>query len=171
MENTHRSGSVRFLRGDADSVTIGDETNIQDLTACHADPGKPLIIGNRITVGHGCILHGCIIEDLCLIGMRSVIMNEARIGKGSIVGAGAVVLENTVIPPFSLVIGSPAVVKKTYQPEILIKIEASAKVYTDRAQTYLFKSGKITRVTSLENRPNIKLENSHKFCNKLETEK
>ena len=124
------------LRGDTEPITIGYETNLQDLTLCHADPGKPLMIGNRVTVGHRCILHGCVIEDECLIGMGAIIMNEARIGRGSIVGAGAVVLEKTIIPPFSLVVGSPAVVKKTYDETVLQQIHRTAQVYVDRCQRY-----------------------------------
>ncbi len=102
------------VRGDLDRIQIGKDTNIQDLSVCHIDSGAPLTIGNGVTVGHGCVIHGCTIEDNCLIGMGAVVMNHARIETGSIIAAGAVVLENTVIPPYSLVTGSPAAVKKTY---------------------------------------------------------
>lgn len=124
------------LRGDTDRITIGERTNIQDLSVCHADEGVPLTIGNGVTVGHRCILHGCTIEDHCLIGMGATIMNEALIGKGSIIGAGAIVLEKTIIPPFSLVVGSPAQVKKTYPEAVIAKINLSAQVYVDRASEY-----------------------------------
>ncbi|MGK0289319.1 MAG: carbonic anhydrase/acetyltransferase-like protein (isoleucine patch superfamily) [bacterium] len=134
-----KNSSVWFntvIRGDTDPITIGNDTNIQDLSMCHADPNQPLIIGNQVTVGHRCILHGCTIEDLCLIGMGAIIMNGAKIGKGSIVGAGAVVLENTIIPPYSLVTGSPAKVKKTYEESIVEIIAASAQTYVDRGNSY-----------------------------------
>ncbi|MBF0236560.1 MAG: gamma carbonic anhydrase family protein [SAR324 cluster bacterium] len=124
------------LRGDTAPITIGEETNIQDLSMAHADPGKPLIIGNRVTIGHRCVVHGCVIEDDCLIGMGAIIMNEARIGRGSIVGAGAIILEKTVIPPFSLVVGSPGQVKKTYDETILATIYRTAKVYMERGAFY-----------------------------------
>lgn len=124
------------LRGDTDLISIGNGSNIQDVTVCHADPGKPMIVGKGVTVGHRCILHGCTIEDHCLIGMGAIIMNGAVIGTGSIVGAGAVVLENTVIPPYSLVVGSPASVKKTYDASVLQLIERSAKVYQERIASY-----------------------------------
>lgn len=124
-------------RGETAPITIGEETNIQDLSMCHADPGKPLTVGNRVTVGHRCIIHGCIIENECLIGMGAIIMNEARIGRGSVVAAGSVVLENVTIPPFSLVAGAPAKVKKTYDEHVLEKIHRLAQVYVDRAQSYI----------------------------------
>lgn len=124
------------LRGDTEPITIGAESNFQDLSMGHADPGKPLIIGNRVTVGHRCIMHGCVIEDDCLIGMGAIIMNEAHIGRGSIVGAGAVVLEGTRIPPFSLVVGNPGKVKKTYDETIIELIRKSAAVYVERGASY-----------------------------------
>ena len=125
------------IRGDTEPIIIGQETNIQDLSMCHADPGKPLIIKNRVTVGHRCILHGCIIEDDCLIGMGAIIMNEAHIGRGSIIGAGAVVLEKMEIPPFSLVVGSPGIIKKTYDESILEQIRRTSDIYANRTQTYI----------------------------------
>ena len=125
------------LRGDNELISVGEETNIQDLSMGHTDPGFPLSLGKRVTVGHNCILHGCLIEDDCLIGMGSIIMNGCQIGKGSIIGAGSVLLEGQVIPPFSLVVGSPAKVKKTYDDTILINIRRSASVYAERAAQYL----------------------------------
>ncbi len=134
-----KQSSVWFqtvIRGDTDPITIGEETNLQDLTLCHADPGQPLIVGNRVTVGHRCILHGCRIEDDCLIGMGATIMNGATIGHSSIIGAGAIVLENTVIPPYSLVVGAPGKVKKTYDAQIVETLRKSAQTYVERAAKY-----------------------------------
>ena len=138
--NVHigRESSVWFntvIRGDFDRISIGERTNIQDLTTCHADEGIPLTIGDGVTIGHRSVIHGCTIEEGCLIGMGAVVMNRAVIGKGAIVAAGAVVLENTVIPPYSLVTGSPARVKKTYQnrEQIDRDIKEMSEIYTGNA--------------------------------------
>ena len=138
-----KNSSVWFntvLRGDMENIIIGDESNIQDLSMGHADPGFPLVLGNRVTIGHHCVLHGCKIEDDCLIGMGAIIMNGVRIGRGSIIGAGAVLLEGMEIPEFSMVIGSPAKIKKTYDESILDNIRKSAKIYVKRSISYREKS-------------------------------
>src|SRR5436190_16243965 len=83
------------LRADQDRISVGDRTNIQDGTVMHADPGVPLVVGDRVSVGHGAILHGCEIGNDVLIGMRATVLNGARIGAESLVAAGAVVLEGT----------------------------------------------------------------------------
>ena len=103
------------VRGDLERITIGERTNIQDLTMCHADADVPLTIGDGVTIGHRCVVHGCTIQDNCLIGMGAIVMNGAVVGTGSVIAAGAVVLENTIIPPYSLVTGSPGKVKKRYE--------------------------------------------------------
>ncbi|WP_291346199.1 gamma carbonic anhydrase family protein [Desulfobacula sp.] len=115
--NVHigKKSSIWFqtvIRGDFDKISVGERTNIQDLCMCHADENIPLKIGNGVTIGHRCVIHGCTIEDECLIGMGAVVMNHSVIGKGSIVAAGTVVLEKTIIPPYSLVTGSPGKIKK-----------------------------------------------------------
>ena len=125
------------LRGDMENITIGDESNIQDLSMGHADPGFPLVVGNRVTIGHHCIVHGCRIEDDCLIGMGAIVMNGVRIGRGSIIGAGAVLLESMEVPEFSLVVGSPANVRKTYDESILENIRESAQIYVKRSISYM----------------------------------
>ena len=125
------------LRGDMENISIGDESNIQDLSMGHADPGFPLVLGNRVTIGHHCVVHGCRIEDDCLIGMGAILMNGVKIGRGSIVGAGAVVLEGTEVPPFSMIAGSPAKVRKTYEESILEDIRGMSQIYVKRTIRYI----------------------------------
>ncbi len=106
------------IRGDTEQITIGAASNIQDLCMVHADPGVPTTVGDRVTVGHRAILHGCRIDDDVLIGMGAILLNRCHIGTGSIVGAGAVVTEGVVIPPNSLVLGAPArVIRDTTDAE------------------------------------------------------
>lgn len=126
------------IRGDMDRISIGRGANIQDVCMCHADEDIPLNIGEGVTVGHRCVVHGCTIEADCLIGMGAVVMNRAVIGNGSVVAAGTVVLEKTVIPPYSLVAGSPGKVKKTYQDrdDILGSIRRSADIYVANARWF-----------------------------------
>ena len=137
-----KKSSVWFqavIRGDEDRITIGDGTNIQDQTTCHADDNVPLTIGNGVIVGHNCVVHGCTIEDDCLIGMGAVVMNHCVVGRGSVIAAGAVVLEGTIVPPHSLVAGSPAVIKKTYDnaDQVLAHIQKGAQTYVDGSRNYL----------------------------------
>ena len=96
------------LRGDISPIVVGPRSNIQDLTMVHVDEGVPCTIGADVGVGHRCVLHGCTIEDGCLIGMGSVLLNNVHVGAGSVIGAGAVVPEGMRIPPGSLVLGVPA---------------------------------------------------------------
>ncbi len=134
-----RKSSVWFssvARGDDNSIVVGDQTNIQDLSILHADANYPLTIGSGVTVGHRCVVHGCTIEDECLIGMGAIIMNGAKIGRGSIIAAGSVVMENVEIPPFSLVAGVPGKVKRTYDTEILERIKKAGEVYVQRGIDY-----------------------------------
>lgn len=115
-------------RGDVNSIKIGKYTNIQDGSIVHVADECPTVIGDYVTVGHRAIIHGCTIEDHCLIGMGAVVLNNAVIGRGSIVAAGAVVKENQVIPPFSLVAGVPAKIMKSISEET-DKIHAQAVKY------------------------------------------
>lgn len=105
------------LRADQESITVGKGSNIQDNCVLHGDAGCDVAVGEFVTVGHGAILHGCTVEDKCLIGMNAVVLDHAVVGAGSIVGAGAVVAAGTIIPPRSLVVGIPAKVKKTLTDE------------------------------------------------------
>jgi carbonic anhydrase/acetyltransferase-like protein (isoleucine patch superfamily) len=99
------------LRGDMAPILVGERSNIQDLTMVHVDENVPCTIGNDVGVGHRAILHGCTVEDFCLVGMGAILLNHVRVGTGSVIAAGAVVTEGMVIPPGSLVMGVPARVK------------------------------------------------------------
>lgn len=96
------------VRSEFERIRVGAETNLQDGTVVHADPGFPTLIGERVTVGHRAVLHGCTVEDDALIGMGAVVLNGATIGRGAVVGAGAVVREGMEVPPMSLAVGVPA---------------------------------------------------------------
>lgn len=135
-----KDSSVWFntvIRGDVNYIRIGERTNIQDLSMLHVEKDLyPLIIGNEVTIGHSVTLHGCRIKDRCLIGMGAIILNNAEIGEESIIGAGTLVTENTVIPPRSLVIGSPGRVKRKVTEEELKWIEVSAQNYVNYVRRY-----------------------------------
>ena len=124
------------VRGDVEAIHIGRETNVQDLACLHADPGIACTLGERVTVGHGAIVHGAIVEDECLIGMRSVLLNGARIGRQSIIGAGTIVTEGKIIPPRSLVVGTPGRVIREVSDEDLRRILQGAQHYVDAAKQY-----------------------------------
>ena len=96
------------LRGDVDRIEVGEDSNLQDNSVVHVDEGSPALIGARVTIGHGAVIHGCSIEDDCLVGMGAVVLTGARIGTGSLVGAGALVREAQVIAPGSIALGMPA---------------------------------------------------------------
>lgn len=100
------------LRGDDERIVLGKDVNVQDGSIIHADPGLPVILGDRVSLGHGAIVHGAIVEDDVLIGMRATVLNGARVGAGSVIAAGAVVRPGMEIPPRSLVVGVPAKVRK-----------------------------------------------------------
>ena len=128
------------IRADIDAVRIGEETNIQDNSSLHQDKDRPLLIGARVVVGHSCTVHGCEIGDDCLIGMGATILSHAKIGNESLVAAGSLVLERQEFPPRSLIMGSPAKVKRPLTDEELERIRANAQAYVARAQIYLEES-------------------------------
>lgn len=106
------------LRGDVHMIRIGANSNVQDCSVLHGMLGKwPVIVGDWVSVGHSVTLHGCVVEDRCLIGMGSTILNGARIGADSIIAAGSLITEGTIIPPGSLVMGSPGKVRRTMTEE------------------------------------------------------
>src|ERR671925_78455 len=106
------------IRGDVNYIRIGARTNVQDGSVVHVMRNThPTVVGDDVTIGHGVLLHGCTIEDRCLIGMGAILLNGCRIGTGSIVAAGSMVLEGMVVPPGSMVMGSPAKVRRALTPE------------------------------------------------------
>jgi carbonic anhydrase/acetyltransferase-like protein (isoleucine patch superfamily) len=124
------------MRGDTDDLVLGERSNLQDNVVVHADPGSPAIIGAGVSVGHGAVVHGCRIGDGCLIGMNATILNRAVIGAQSLVAAGSVVLEDTVIPPRSLVAGVPAKVRRELTDAEIAALAVNADTYADRAIVY-----------------------------------
>jgi carbonic anhydrase/acetyltransferase-like protein (isoleucine patch superfamily) len=126
------------LRGDVHSIRVGANSNVQDCAVLHGMRYKhPVVVGDWITIGHNAIVHGCVIEDACLIGMGAVILNGARIGEGSIIGAGAVITENTVVPANSLWAGVPGKERRKLDPEERESILQYARNYLDYTANYL----------------------------------
>ena len=119
------------LRGDLAPIHIGANTNIQDNCTIHTDVDKPAIIGQHVTVGHNAVVHGCTIEEHCMIGMNAVVLSGALIKTGCIVGAGAVIKEDQVAGPFQLLAGIPAVVKKEFGADILEILDLSVAEYLE----------------------------------------
>lgn len=125
-------GSV--LRADDEEIIIGEDSNVQDLSVMHADPGYPAVLGDRVTVGHRAIVHGARVEDDVLIGMGAILLNGAKIGSGSVIAAGAVVTPGAEIPPASLVAGIPAKVLRPVR-------ESDTAMIGHAFESYVRKSG------------------------------
>ena len=124
------------LRGDIEPIRVGAETNIQDGTIIHTDRGFPAIIGDRVSVGHGVVLHGCTIEEDSLIGMGARVLNGARIGHGAVVAAGALVPEGMEVPPDMLVMGTPAKVRRPVSTEEKERFQKGVGGYMERGKQY-----------------------------------
>ena len=134
-----KNSSVWFnavLRGDIELITIGENSNIQDGSVLHTDPGYPLTVGQGVTVGHIVMLHGCQIADDTLIGIGSIILNNAKIGKNCIIGANSLITENKIIPDNSLVVGSPGRVLRKVTDEEIKLIHENAQHYVDGSKKY-----------------------------------
>ena len=130
------------IRGDVNHIRIGDETSVQDNSVLHVDHRLyPCLVGNRVTVGHSVVLHGCVVEDECLIGMGVTILNNSRIGEGSIIAAGAVVPEHTVVPPRTLWAGVPAKLRRELGDKDRALIREYAQNYLDYVEIYLKEAG------------------------------
>lgn len=124
------------LRGDTESMSVGEGSNIQDLTVMHADYGMPLTVGKHVTVGHKVMLHGCTIGDESLIGIGAVVLNGARIGKNCLVGAGSLVTEGKEFPDGSMIMGTPARVVRQLTPEQIEGLRNSARHYIENARKF-----------------------------------
>ncbi len=125
------------LRGDVNRIVIGNETNVQDNAVLHVDEGDfPLHLGDRVTVGHSAMLHGCTVEDGALIGIGAIVLNGAKIGAGAVVAAGALVSEGVVIPAGSLAMGVPAKVRRQVTDEEKIRFSVNADHYVTLCQSY-----------------------------------
>jgi carbonic anhydrase/acetyltransferase-like protein (isoleucine patch superfamily) len=125
------------IRGDVNSIRIGRQSNIQDNTVIHVEHDAwPTIVGDRVTVGHSATLHGCVIEDDCLIGIGAIILNGAKIGRGAVIAAGALVPEGMEVPPGTMVMGVPAKVKRPLTPEETERFRENAQNYVQYRATY-----------------------------------
>jgi carbonic anhydrase/acetyltransferase-like protein (isoleucine patch superfamily) len=125
------------IRGDAEKIHIGAGSNIQDGTVCHADVGMPLIVGKNVTVGHNAMIHGCTIGDGTLVGINAVILNGAKVGKGCVIGANSLVPEGMEIPDGSMVMGTPARIKRQLTAEQQEFFAINAQHYVANGQQYL----------------------------------
>jgi carbonic anhydrase/acetyltransferase-like protein (isoleucine patch superfamily) len=151
-ENAHVIGDVHIgehssvwyncvLRGDCYYIRIGDYTNIQDGTIIHVTTGEhATIIGNRVTVGHAVVLHGCTVKDRSLIGIGSIVLDGAVIGEDCLVAAGSLVTPGTIIPPRSLVMGSPARVRRELTEAEVARMDENWKHYVEYKDVYLARS-------------------------------
>ncbi|MBO6901960.1 MAG: gamma carbonic anhydrase family protein [Rhizobiaceae bacterium] len=125
------------LRGDNEPIVIGDETNVQENSVMHTDPGFPLTIGKGCTIGHRALLHGCTVGDNSLIGMGAIVLNGAEIGPNSLVGAGALVTEGKKFPAGSLIVGTPARVVRKLDEAAIESLRNSARHYVRNARRFL----------------------------------
>lgn len=118
------------LRGDIEPIRIGADTNVQDLTMVHVDRGMPAVVGPGVGIGHRAVIHGCEIEEDCLIGMGATVLSGATIGRGSVVAANALVTEGTEVPPGSLVVGMPGEVVRSVNDELRERIKSTVEHYS-----------------------------------------
>jgi carbonic anhydrase/acetyltransferase-like protein (isoleucine patch superfamily) len=124
------------VRGDNDTITIGENANVQDGCILHTDPGIPLTVGRNVTIGHKVMLHGCTIGDGSLVGINSVILNRAVVGRHCLVGANALITEKKEIPDGSVVMGSPGKVVRMLDEEEIARLTLSAERYVENARRY-----------------------------------
>ena len=125
-----------ILRGDNEPILVGDESNVQDGSVLHTDMGAPLTIGARVTIGHMAMLHGCLIGDESLIGIKATVLNHAKIGKNCIIGAHALITEGKEIPDRSLVVGAPGKIIREVTDAEIAMLRASAAHYVENGRRY-----------------------------------
>ena len=134
-----KNASIWFgavLRGDNELITIGENSNVQDGSVLHSDPGSPLTIEENVTIGHMVMLHGCTIGAGSLIGIGSIVLNNTKIGKGCLIGANTLISENKEIPDYSMVLGSPGKVVRTLDKETAAALKLSADHYVENWKKY-----------------------------------
>ncbi len=136
LENDASVWFGAVIRGDNDTIELGEGSNVQDGAVLHADPGFPLTVGRGVTIGHQAMLHGCTVGDGSLIGIQSTVLNGAVIGEESIVGACALVAEGKEIPPRSLAVGAPARVVRTLSDEDVAMVRSAAAHYVEKIALY-----------------------------------
>jgi carbonic anhydrase/acetyltransferase-like protein (isoleucine patch superfamily) len=139
-----RAASVWYgcvLRGDLEPIRVGEESNIQDLSLMHVDKGFPATIGRRVTVGHGCVIHGCRVEDDALIGMGAVLLTGCHVGKGALIAAGAVVREGFIVPDGAIAAGVPAKLRGEVDENMRVRIREGVEDYLACAEGY--RSGRL----------------------------
>ena len=124
------------LRGDTELLRIGRNSNVQDGSVVHADPGFPVVLGDNVTVGHQVMLHGCTVGDGSLIGIQSVVLNGAKIGRNCLVGAGSLVTEGKEFPDGSMIMGTPAKAVRQLTPEQIAGLHRAAEHYVENAQRF-----------------------------------
>ncbi|MFJ9818993.1 gamma carbonic anhydrase family protein [Streptomyces sp. NPDC101151] len=135
----HAGASVWYgavLRGDVERITVGAQANVQDNVTLHADPGFPVSVGERVSIGHNAVVHGATVEDDCLIGMGATVLNGAVIGAGSLVAAQALVPQGMVVPPGSLVAGVPAKVRRALSEEERQGVTLNGTMYAELAKAH-----------------------------------
>ena len=124
------------LRGDLEPITIGEETNVQDLTVVHVDRGYPAIVGRRVTIGHRALVHGAVVEDEAVIGMGAILLSGSRVGRGALVAAGAVVTEGFDVPPGRIAAGVPAKLRGEVSDELRLRFARGVESYLELAARY-----------------------------------
>jgi carbonic anhydrase/acetyltransferase-like protein (isoleucine patch superfamily) len=124
------------LRADDDTITIGDNTNVQDGAVLHVDPGVPMVIGANVTIGHQAMLHGCTIGEGTLVGIQAIVYNRAVIGRHCLIGAGAVITEGKVFPDRSLIVGAPAKLVRELTDEQVAGLRRNIDTYVKRGAVY-----------------------------------
>ena len=124
------------IRADSAPITVGDSSNVQDGVIIHVDPGLPCTIGARVTIGHRAMVHGATVEDDCLIGIGAIVLNRVVVGRGSLVGAGALCSEGMLIPPNSLVLGMPAKVIREVDDKLRARIAAGVEAYVSLSERH-----------------------------------
>ncbi|WP_318204697.1 gamma carbonic anhydrase family protein [Streptomyces sp. SCL15-4] len=135
----HEGASLWYgavARGDVESISVGARANVQDNVTLHADPGFPVTVGERVSIGHNAVVHGATVEDDCLIGMGATVLNGAAIGAGSLVAAQALVPQGMVVPPGSLVAGVPAKVKRALSEEEREGVTLNGTLYAELAKAH-----------------------------------